>query len=223
MAWLKRIAAPKNWPIERKSKKFITVPRGPHSFGIPLSVLLRDMLKVADSAAEAKSVIKQRKIMVDGKPLRDIKYGVGMMDIVTIPDLGKSWRATPLNGYTFVETSGEDAKLKICKIMDKKNLRGGKTQINITGGRNILTEEKYRTGDSLLLEMPEQKIKQHLPFEEGAVVMITSGKRSGIVSKIKKIERKNKRVWLETKEGDTEVPISSVMVVGKDRPAVKLE
>ena len=54
---LKRLNAPKSWPVPRKSNVWVTSPNpGPHSLDgcMPLSVVLRDMLKVVDTAAEAK-------------------------------------------------------------------------------------------------------------------------------------------------------------------------
>ena len=57
---LKRLNAPKSWPVPRKSNVWVTSPNpGPHSLDgcMPLSVVLRDMLKVVDTAAEAKKVL----------------------------------------------------------------------------------------------------------------------------------------------------------------------
>ena len=73
MAWLKRLAAPKIYPIERKVKKFIVSPRGPHpkEYSIPLLVIVRDILKLADVAKEARHAIKHGDVMVDGRPVID--------------------------------------------------------------------------------------------------------------------------------------------------------
>jgi small subunit ribosomal protein S4e len=48
----------------------------------------------------------------------------------------------PRNGLSFIEIPENEKKLKICKIIDKKTLRGNKNQLNLSDGRNILTEEK---------------------------------------------------------------------------------
>ncbi|MDD5416364.1 MAG: 30S ribosomal protein S4e [Candidatus Aenigmarchaeota archaeon] len=223
MAWLKRIAAPKWWPIERKSHKFITTVRGPHSEAIPLQVLVRDIFKLADSAKEAKKIITSGNVLVDGKIRKDIKFGVGPMDIVNIPTLKKTWRAVPKDGLTFVETSGNDSKIKIVKIVDKTIIRGGKTQLNLDDGKNILTNEKYSTKDSLLIEIPTQKITDVVKFEQGNLALVTSGKNKGVSAKIKEIDNENKRVWLENGEETFETPIANVLMIGKDKPMVKIE
>ena len=66
---LKRQMAPKYWGITRKNKRFvITVRPGAHakSQSIPTAVLLRDTLKKVTTLREAKSVIYNGKINVDG-------------------------------------------------------------------------------------------------------------------------------------------------------------
>ncbi len=219
---LKRLAAPKWWPIERKTKKFVIAPRGPHQkeLSLPLLVILRDVLKLVETNREARSIIKKGEIFVDGKKRKDPKHGVGPMDIIEIPSISKSWRAVPQNGLKFVETKGDDSKLKICKILDKRVLKGGKIQLNLDGGKNILTSKKVSTNDSLLIEIPSQKIVKHIKFDKGSLVLITSGKKAGKISTIKEIEKQHKRVWLE--DGG-EVSIKSIIVVGKETPLIKLK
>lgn len=222
MARLKRLAAPKWWPIERKTKKFIVSPRGPHpkKLSLPLLVIIRDVFKFAETKKEAKSIIKNGEILIDGKIKKDPKYGVGPLDVIEVPSLKKRWRAIPRNGLTLIEIPAKDSKLKICKITNKKTLKGNKNQLNLHDGRNILSNEKYSTHDSLLIELPEQKIKEHLKFEKGFLVLVSGGKNAGKVAKVKEIEQK--RVWLED-EKVFEVPKNLIIVIGKDKPLIKLK
>ena len=67
---LKRQMAPLFWGITRKNKRFVvTVKPGMHpkNASIPISVFLRDTIKIVTSLREAKSVIYSGKIKVDGK------------------------------------------------------------------------------------------------------------------------------------------------------------
>jgi small subunit ribosomal protein S4e len=219
---LKRLAAPRWWPIERKTKKFITSPRGPHpkKLSLPLLVLIRDVFKFAETKKEAKSIIKNGEILIDSKKRKDPNYGVGLLDVIEIPSLKKRWRAVPRNGLTFIEIPAKESKLKICKIINKKTLKGNKNQLNMHDGRNIFSGEKYSTHDSLLIELPEQKIKEHLKLEKGFLVLVFGGKNAGKVANVKEIEQK--RVWLED-EKVFEVPKNLIMVVGKDKPLIKLK
>ncbi|MBU3896735.1 MAG: 30S ribosomal protein S4e [Nanoarchaeota archaeon] len=221
--WLKRMASPRWWPIKRKTHKFITTVRGPHSEALPLQILVRDVLGLAENAKEAKNIINAGNILVDGKIRKDIKFGVGVMDVVEIPTIKKSWRVTPKNGFTLVETSGNDSKLKICRIANKKILKGGKTQINLNDGKNILSNDKYSTRDSLVIEIPSQKVIEIIKFEKGNLALVISGKNQGITAKIQDIDHVNKRVWLERENEKFESPISNIVMIGKDKSAVKIE
>jgi small subunit ribosomal protein S4e len=219
---LKRLASPKWWPIERKIKKFTVPPRGPHkkNLSLPLQVLLRDTLKLAETGKEARTVIKKGEILIDGRKIKDPKFGVGIFDLIEIPSIKRFWRIIPKNGLSLIEIPENEKKLKICKIVDKKTLKGKRDQLNLNDGRNILTKEKYSTQDSLLIELPEQKIVDHIKFEKGSIAMVLEGRNAGKVSKIKEIEKN--RVWLED-EKTYEVPKKLVIVVGRDKPIIKLE
>ena len=222
MARLKRITTPKWWPIERKTKKYTFATRGPHprENALPLTVLLRDVLKLAETGKEAEGVIRKGEILVDGRKVKDPNYGVGIFDVLEIPSMKKCWRMVPKNGLSLLEIPEGEKKLKICKIVGKKTLNGNRTQLNLNDGRNIITKEKYSTQDSILIEVPEQKIVNHLKFDKGATAIVFGGKNSGIVSKIKELE--TDRAWLgdETK---FEVPRRMLIIVGKEKPVIKLE
>jgi len=222
LAKLKRLAAPKWWPIKRKTKKFTVSPRGPHpkNLSLPLLILIRDVFKFAETGNESKSIIKKGEILVDKRKIKDPKFGVGVFDVIEIPAVKKAWRAIPKNGLSFIEIPEKEKKLKICKIVDKKTLKGNKIQLNMNDGRNILTNEKYSTQDSLLIELPEQKIIKHIKFEKGSIAMVLGGKNAGIIAKIKEIEKN--RVWLG-EEKTFEVPKKLLIVVGKDKNVIKLE
>lgn len=222
MTRLKRLNSPKWWPIERKNKRFTFAPRGAYSreFSLPLLLFVRDVLKLAENRREAWSVIKKGEIMVDGRKRKDPNFGLGLFNVIEIPSVNKTWRAVPRNGLSFIEVPEKESKLKLCKIVDKKTLKGKKTQINLNDGRNILTEEKYSTYDSLLIQVPEQKIVDHIKFAENSVCMIFKGKNAGMIGKIKSIEKD--RILMGNEEV-VEVPKDFVIVVGRDEPLIKLE
>jgi small subunit ribosomal protein S4e len=222
MTIIKRIAAPKWWPIEKKTKKFVIKPRGPYlkDLSLPLLVLIRDVLKIAENEREASKIIKKGEILIDGRKRKDPKFGVGLFNTIEIPSMKKAYRAVPKKGLIFIEISEKEAKLKICKIINKKSLKGKKNQINLNDGRNILTNENYSTQDSLLIEVPEQKIIDHIKFAENSTCMIFKGKNAGKIGKIKTIEKD--RVLIGD-EKTIEVPKNFVIMVGREGPLIKLE
>ena len=222
MVWLKRLAVPKWWPIEKKTHKFVVSPRGPHRKleSLPLLVLIRDVLKFAETGKEAKHAIKRGEVFVDGKKKRDPKLGIGLLDVISIPTMKRAWRLVPYKGgLSLTEVPFEESKKKICKIVDKKILSGNKTQLNLYDGKNILTNEKLSTQDSLLLSLPDMKILTHIKFEKGALALVVKGKNAGRVARIDAIEKD--RVWLDS-ENKFEVPKDLVFVIGKDEPAIKV-
>jgi len=79
---LKRLAAPKNWMLDKLGGVFAPRPMcGPHKLreSLPLILLLRNRLKYALSYNEAKMICKQRLIKVDGKVRTEMRFPSGFM------------------------------------------------------------------------------------------------------------------------------------------------
>ncbi|MBQ5447482.1 MAG: 30S ribosomal protein S4e, partial [Candidatus Methanomethylophilus sp.] len=84
---MKRLAMPKTWPIPKKVHLWATKQSaGAHSVdsSMPAAMILRDMLKVCDTAKEAKKIIAARDLIVNGKAVKDAKAPVGLMDVVSL-------------------------------------------------------------------------------------------------------------------------------------------
>src|SRR5271169_66843 len=97
----KRSASPAFWQISRKDKRFVvrTSP-GPHpkNYSYPLLVVLRDILGLAKTRREALSVLNEGKIKVDGRIVKSEAFPVGLMDVIDLVDVGKSYRMVPSFG-----------------------------------------------------------------------------------------------------------------------------
>jgi small subunit ribosomal protein S4e len=221
MTHLKRYKVPKYWKIPRKRKKFVVVPSpGPHPKDrcIPLLVLIRDILKYAETSKEAKGIIKSGKVLVDKKERKDPGYPIGLMDIIEMPELKKAFRVTVnTKGLFLEEIKLEEANKKLCRIQNKTILKGGKIQLNLHDGTNIITDKGYKTSDSILIKLPERKILKHFKFEKGANSLVISGKNIGVQGKVKEIfDRKtmleSSRVVLQTKDGEIETVKDYVLV-----------
>jgi len=227
----KRLSAPKTYKIPRKVSKWVVKPSpGPHNKeAIPLLVLVRDFLELADTGREARRIISAGEILVDGVVRKDYKFPVGLFDVVTIPKLEKSYRILFDEKGRYIPKEVEDADLKLYKITNKTLVRGGKVQLNLFDGTNILGSNEYRTKDSILLRIPEKEVVDHLKFEEGALVMITGGTHAGEIGRIKsyKVVRSSapNLVTVEGEERDITTIEDYVFVVGKkdsDKPVIEL-
>jgi len=207
--------------------KFIVSPRpGPHKKfeSIPLQIIMRDILKLAETGKEAKLVIKTGEVLIDGKIRKDHAFPVGLFDSIALPKIKKFYRVVPTEkGLELKEISKEEVSLKICKIENKKILKKGKTQLNLHDGRNLLVEKDvYKTGDSLLIKLPEQKILEHVKLEIGNLALIAKGKNSGKIVKIEGIVKGVKLNKVICKLDDKKIDLVKdfVFVVGKDKSLI---
>ena len=172
MSHLKRLSAPPFWKVARKETRWVVAPTpGPHAKlqSIPLSIILKHLLNIANTTTEAKKIIRMGEIIVDGKRKKDYAYPIGMFDTISIPKIKKNYRIVPgPKGLLLSELDGNEANIKICKINNKSTIGKNKTQLNLHDGKNIIVENgDYNTGDSLLLELPSLKILEHLKLEKG--------------------------------------------------------
>ena len=228
---MKRLTIPKSWKIAKKEVKWaVKVSPGKHSkdAAMPLGMVVRDMLGYADSMREARRIIGARKILVDGRVEIDYKAPVGFMDVISIPETGEHYRMLfdAKGRLTLIQIDAERAKWKLVRINNKTYARGGKVQLNLHDGRNIVIErdkDVYKTGDVLKISIPEQKILRHIQLKEGNKAMIIGGSHGGSLGTIKKYEvmrgPEPNRVSFE--EGFETIK-DYVFVVGTDTPEVKV-
>ena len=63
---------PKEWPLTRKGKKYVVVSRQRN--GIPLLIVLRDMLKLGRTRKEIKKILNEGNVAVNGKMRKDLDF-----------------------------------------------------------------------------------------------------------------------------------------------------
>lgn len=225
---LKRLAAPRSWRIARKTHVWTVAPSpGPHPIerSVPLLIAIRDILNYCDTYKEARRIIGNREILVDGKVRRNYKYPIGLMDVMTIPKLNISYRVLidSKGKITFVKIPQEQSGWKLVRIEDKTTVRDGKVQLNFHDGRNLLlAENKYKTGDVLKLAIPAQKILASYPLAPGNVAMIIGGKHIGQVAPIVEYKITRSPHPNIVRFDKFETIKSYVFVVGKDKPEIPL-
>ncbi|MGD2065820.1 MAG: 30S ribosomal protein S4e [Candidatus Bathyarchaeota archaeon] len=200
---LKRKPAPKLWPIHRKEAVWTVMSKpGPHSRSgsLPLTLIVRDMLGLAKTGKEAKNIISQGTIMVDGKVRRDEHFLVGLMDVVSIVDAKKFYRVLPSKkGLMLHPIKSDEAAVKLYRIEDKTIVKGGQLQLDFHDGTCSLINEGnaqapqgdvYQTLDVLQFSVPEQEILGHTKLVKGANAIVIGGKNMGKVGKVTAIEKK---------------------------------
>jgi small subunit ribosomal protein S4e len=187
----KRISAPKSWPIAKKANKWVVAASpGAHSRdAVPILVVIRDMLHLADNATEAKRILHSGNVTVNGRIIKKHKAQVGLFDIVAAAGRHYRMLPNPRGRYQLTEISDEEAKRKLVRIDNITVVKGGKLQYNLHDGTNVLLEEKYGTGDSLVFSLPGVEIIEHFERKAGNKAMIVGGKHSGETGTI--LELKN--------------------------------
>lgn len=231
---LKRLRVPGFWNVPRKANKWVTRPRpGAHRLleSMPLAVVLRDVLKAADTGEEAKTIIKSRQVLVDGRVIADHKFGVGLMDVLSIPKMKKTYRVLPSHrGLELLETDSKDGARKLYRVRGKVAAKSGKFQLSMHDGTTMLVTpaeaKAVALGDTIVFGIASKKIEETLKLEKGASIIVTKGKNAGVVGRIDDI------VATGTKEPDKiiskvggekmEVIKSYVFVIGKSEPVIKM-
>lgn len=224
---LKRIAMPKAWELPRKATAYIARPApGAHALheAMPLGVLLRETIGIAKTAREVRYILQQREVFVDGKRRKADDLPVGPMDVVALPQIAKYFRImiTASGKLGAVPIPAAEQHRKICRITGKRMRDGKVAQMTLSDGRSISGDAKqYRVGDSVLLELPAQKVAEHFPMAEGATVYMTGGLHCGAVGTITRIA--GNVIHIRSGELQFQTPKRYVFVIGRDKPAVTVE
>ncbi len=213
MAYLKRQKVPKNWPIHRKGTTYVVRPGFSIGKGIPILIILRDILKVAANRREAKRIIHAKQVLLNNKPVMDDKHNVLLLDCISIVPSNKFYRMnlSDKGKFKLEEVKAEEAGRKVSKIVNKKTLKGKKTQLNLSDGRNFLSDLKCNVNDSVLINLLEKKLEKCIPLQEKAKVLVFEGKHAGEKGVIDKLKDKTAEIKMEDRTVD--ILIKQLMVV----------
>ena len=217
---LKRQNIPKNWPMKKKGTAYVVQPKANLGKGIPVLVILRDVLGLAQNRKEVKRAIHLKQLLLNSKRVTDEKNTALLFDTLTLLPTqkgkeGKSYRLelSEKGKFDLREIDEKEAGQKVSKIIDKKVLNGKKTQLNLSDGNNFLSSIKCEVNDSVLVNFKDKKIEKCLPLKENSEVIVFSGKHSGEKGTIQKIDKEKKMVYLKTKDKEFHVLIKQIMVL----------
>ena len=228
---LKRQMAPLFWGINRKNKRFaITVKPGSHSKNrsIPTALLLRDVLKVVTTLREAKSVIYNGKVNVDGIIRKSLHHSIGLMDVIELQGISDIYRLVPTHGHILqpIKIDSSEKSKKIVKVTSKTTTKGKKTQLGFHDGRTIIADNNVNVGDSCLIQIPEQKILDVIKLEKDSLVIVTRGVNTGQIGRLNNINEGTftlpKRINLTVDKKKFEMPSDLVIVIGKEKPVIQV-
>ena len=229
---LKRQMAPLFWGINRKNKRFvITVRPGSHpkNRSIPTAVLLRDVLNTVTTLREAKSVIYNGKVIVDGIIRKSLHHSIGLMDVIELQGISDVYRLVPTHGHVLqpIKIDSSEKSKKLVKVTSKTTIKGKKTQLGFHDGRTIIAENDVNVGDSCLIQIPEQKILDVIKLEKDSLVIVTRGINTGQVGHVNSVHKATftlpKRISLTVDKKKFEMPADLVIAVGKKKPVIQIK
>lgn len=239
---LKRKPAPRFWPIHRKEYVWAVKPKpGPHSLehNLPLTIVMRNILGFAKTRKEAKTIISEGKVLVDGKVRREEAFPVGLMDVIFIPDAKATYRIlSHERGLILHPIEKNEAAFKLCRIEDKTVVDSGYVQLNLHDGTNKLVqvadpknpeEDVYQTLNSVKVTIHDREIIGQMKLAKDATALIVGGKNQGAHGKIVNIEEatgKKRRSLLGTIEDSSgkrfQTILDYVFPVGNSEESISL-
>lgn len=235
---LKRLPAPRHWPIKRKQAKFTTRPiPGPHpkEHSLTLAIILREILGYAENIREVKAILNSGQVLVDGRTCKDPRFPVGVMDVLEIQGSNQRFRLLPKKrgGLRLVAIDEKEAGYKLCRVEKKMMVPGGFLQMTLHDGRNLVLPEgskpaDFSTLDTLQVSIPEQKLMKTIPMEKGAYAIVSRGKNIGIEGKILEVEKRfgthASTVTIEDPEGNRfQTALEYVFVLGTKTSEITID
>jgi small subunit ribosomal protein S4e len=228
---LKRLNAPRTLQLHRKEETWtVRSSPGPHPLkkSIPLGLIIRDYLDLVDTLGEAKRVIADGEILVDGVKRKCHKFPCGLMDVISIPKMKKDYRVlfNKRGKLTLVPIASTNASWKLCRIENKTIVKGKQIQLNLHDGRNqIVKKDEYKTGDVLKISFKDKKIIDAYKFEKGTVSIIIGGSHIGEVANIEDAEiipsSKPNVIKMKGKTDFSTIQ-DYVFPIGKAKPVIEL-
>ena len=155
---------------------------------------------------------------MDGRIETDGGRGVGLMDVLTVGE--KNFRCVlDSNGkLRYRPIPASTAGSKTCRVTGKTTIHGGRAQLHLHDGRNILMDDAstYKSGDSVVISLPDQQITSHHPFAEGALSYLTGGSHIGETATVRGHDVKRTSKPNEVQFDDFQTIADYVFVIGAE-------
>ncbi|MBH59204.1 MAG: 30S ribosomal protein S4e [Thaumarchaeota archaeon] len=230
---LKRTMSPSFWQIERKNKRFVTKPSSgshPSKQSIPLTVLLRDILKLTKTYSETKIIIREGQVKVDSRIRKDPNYPVGLMDVVEIIKTDSIYRLVPSKKFLSPIIIPDNEKdVKLCKVVNKSSVDKETFQYSFHDGRtmNIASSTNVPVGSTFKISLPSQKVEKIIEIKVNNLVVLTGGQNKGLIGTIKDIKESSfsrpRMIDIDADNRAIEVKADLVMTIGEKTSELTLK
>ena len=199
---------------------------------IPMGILLRDVLGIAQNLREVKYILRKGYVKVDHKSVRYYRYPIGLMDIIELVITNKFFRILPgrmmpLELHEIVNK--KEYYIKPLLIKNKVMVSGSRLQLTTHDGRNFVFKKddklsSLKPGDTLVYDFKGKKIKDYIKFDVDALALVYWGGKKGFIGRIKEIKKihslKPRAVILEADGEIVETVSKYVFPIGVKSPVI---
>jgi small subunit ribosomal protein S4e len=191
----------------------------------------RHHLKVALNGREANVIIQDKEagIKVDNRVRRDIKFPVGIFDVITLIKTGESYRLLyDVKGrFTLVKQKSDEAKTKLLKIRRRVVGANKEPYVVTHDSRTIrFPNPEISEGDTVKFDLEKNAIVEFYKNEPGHLAYITAGNNVGRVGQILHVEKhlgSYDIVHLKDNNGKTfATRASNLFIIGNKKSSVTL-
>jgi len=203
---LKRQTIGKSWPIQRKGTKYVVTTSHEKKNGVPILVVMRDVMKLGKNRKEIKKMLSEGMVSVNDRIVREDNFSLLPFDILSINKKTYKMWFSDKGKFQVNETGKEE---RILKVLGKKVLKNKIIQLNLLYGKNILSSEKVKVGDSVLIK--DKKIAKVIPLEVGREAAVFAGKHRGKKGEIKKVREGIATLFSNNEEINT--PTRDIMAI----------
>ena len=202
-----RQAATTRLPIGRKGTKYVARASSGLKDSVPVVIAVRDILHLAKTKREVNHMITKKLLKLNWVDVISPNESIKLFNIFKA-DKEYALTLSPTKKFSFEEVKNK--KERLCKVIGKKLLQGGKVQINLHDGTNIIGDNKVKVGDSVYLD-ESGKIKKHISPEKGLEVFVVSGKYEGQRGKIEEVI--GKKILIKLGEGSSALELKNIFIL----------
>lgn len=216
------LAAPKYFGIYRKHQRYVIKPDpGRHSLErcVPLLIAVKK-LGAASGSVEASNVIKNGSVLVNGRAVKEVKFPVGLNDIIELKGAGSHYMiGIEKHGRAaFEELEKADYENQLFRVIGKYKSAKGQIMIRLNDGSNAKGNRDIKVNDSVILDS-KRNFKMRVPLQVGAKCFVISGVHVGTAGSISSIKegtaKREASLVVKPASGEEfETIVRNVMVTG---------
>lgn len=218
---IKRLAAPRYIHIERKVNAYVLKPNaGRHTLqtSIALATVIKEKLNFAQNEKEAKRILNEGSVEVNGKKIKDPRYPVGFGDIIHFKPSNEHY-IIGVGSKGVIKVSKHDSSKeadRVFKVIGKYIAEGNKEMIRLYNGIILPSAKGVSVNDSV--EVKDGKVHKVIKLEKGAKCLVVKGihaSEEGTISEINKgTALRAATVEIRGSKGNTETLLDNIIVIG---------